>query len=163
MIPRLQNMRISPRVENPQSLLRLTILTLDSIAILLVCTTLGLYYNYAPSTETSDSADWNDPLVLSTLLISLLWTLIISFRPASNPIPLHPGHLVAWELICWIFLAGCTASALTLSSLLDYVRIDEESDDCSGEYGSRGWRCESRIVALQKLQIAAYSLALVIA
>lgn len=154
----------APRIpwgETPQSHLRFTILTLDSIAILLICTTLGLYYKYAPSSESSNNADWNDPLVLGTLIISLLWTLFQSLGP--TPPPLHPGHYVAWELICWLFITGCTVSALMLSSLMHYVNLDDESDDCSSRSGSRGWRCEPRIIALQNLQLAAYILALVIA
>jgi len=149
---------------DPSHITRFVIVFTDLLTMLLLCITLGLFYRWAPWREMEYS-DWSDALMLGVLLISLIWTLIITLRPAWTYLPLHPGHYVAWELISWLFIFGSVLSALLGSELLDMLDIDEQINDCSGleNHYSDSWRCKPRIMSLQKLQIAANSFALVIA
>lgn len=136
------------------------------MAILLILITLGLFYSW-PHWHDETGADWNDPMMLGILLISLIWTLFLHIRPAWTSYPLHPGHYVAWELICWVFILGGVLALLLGSTILDAVGASEQVNNCWAysvpAYEQDAWRCEPRVMLLQKLQIASSALSLVIA
>jgi len=155
-----QNIALHTRSRDASLVLCSIILFLDILTIPLLCITIGLFFRWAPWHELRYS-DWSDALMLGVLLISLTWSLVIILRPAWTSRQLHPGYFVAWELISWLFVFGSVLSALLGSELLDMLDVDEQINNCSGweNDDSDPWRCEPRIMSLQKLQIAAYSFA----
>ena len=92
-------------------------------------------------------------------MISLIWILIVHVRTLLQKPDLHPGHHVAWDLICWLVLLGCTLSALFFSHIIDLLDIDVAPPSCEDGYpGSTDSNCYDNFAALKWVQVAAYTL-----
>lgn len=147
---------------------RFIVLVLDIVAIICLSVTLGLYYKWAPSRILDFEDDWTDPLVLGSLFLSITWIAFIYLRPASTSNELHPGHYVAWELICWVAVAACAVSALLMSNVINIADTsgddDNEAFDCHYIWDEHYcWREAPRMVTVMQLQVASYAFALLIA
>lgn len=148
-------------------LARFAILALDILAIFLLCITTGLYYTWSKRSKSYYNEDWQDPMVIGVLIISLVWTGFVCLRPAWKNSLLHPGHYVAWELISWLFILGCLMPAFVLSSILFGYGGGEFYDrgcDRDNDYysSSTSWEYSSREKPLKGVNATAYLFALIV-
>lgn len=157
--------RIPTKQNGAVARVRFVILLLDIITVVFLCLTIGLRTCWTKE-QCYEWANWNDPLVLGVVGISLIWTCFLHVRPAFRKTPVHPGHYVAWELICWLFISGCTAPALVMSPLLEvgaesYSYSDEKCRYGVSELSHNSRECP-RMAFLTMLELLAYSIALLL-
>ena len=158
--------------------LRIVVLTLDIATLTTLAVSLNLYSKWIPSTSypttalhpitNTDKTDW---IVLAAIVISLVWTIFVTIRLALTRKPLHPSLSAASELICLVWLVACIIPAFVLreSSLGNLAAISNTCDE-QGKVamiligGARvNWVCMPHLDTLKKVQMAAYSLACVVA
>ena len=155
--------------------LRISILVLDTVTIVSLLVSIGLYNRWIPSISYPTTAlkpakhtDWTDPVVLAAVLLSFIWTTFITVRPAWTSKVLHVGYYIAIEFTCLASLLACTVPAFQLrdSEFENIVAISNTCDqgtDTSMTGQNVPWVCMPHINTLKKLQIASYSVACVIA
>ena len=158
--------------------LRIAILILDIATLTTLAVSLNLYSKWIPSTSypttalhpitNTDKTDW---IVLAAIVISLIWTIFITIRLAFTRKALHPGISAGFELVCLIWLIACIIPAFVLreSSLGNLAAIsntcDEEAKVAMTLIGGAEvkWVCMPHLDTLKKVQVAAYSLACIVA
>ena len=160
--------------------LHIAILVLDIATLTTLAVSLNLYSKWIPSTSypttalhpitNTDKTDW---IVLAAIVISLIWTIFITIRLAFTPHKALPLSLTtAFELICLIWLIGCIIPAFVLrkSSLGNLAAISNTCDagakvalTLTGGGAAVKWLCTPHLDTLKKVQIAAYSIACVVA
>lgn len=152
-----------PRSSKTTIYIRLVVLILDVISIILLLTTIALFYTW-PTHHLHAGDDWTDFTLLGLILLSLTWTLFILLRPVKTTKPLHPGHTVAYELLLWLFLLAGTLAVICGGTVLDAAGTSEQVNNCwireVEEYERDAWRCEPRVMVLQKMQISGISFGL---
>lgn len=151
--------------------LRIAILVLDFTTIITLSISLGLYRKWIPDTsypttalQPSKRTDWTDPIVLTAALVSFVWTIFVTIRPAWTSKALHLGFYVAFDFICLVWLLACTIPALTLreSGFKNLVAISKSCDmgTVTSMNGSKvPGVCMPHLDTLKQLQIAGNSVA----
>ena len=171
----------TPNLRNPiiTLTLRIAILTLDIATLTTLSVSLNLYSKWIPSTSypttalhpitNTDKTDW---IVLAAIVISLVWTTFITIRLAfTQKAPPHLAITTGFELVCPSWLIACIIPAFVLraSSLGNLAAI---SNTCDVESqvamtlvggGEIKWVCVPHLDTLKRVQMAAYSLACVVA
>lgn len=166
--------------------LHIFILTLDLATLTTLAVSLTLYSAWIPATSypttalhpitNTDKTDW---IVLAAVVISLTWTTFITIRLAFfTRKTLPPALTTAFELVCLVWLIACIIPAFVLrkSSLGSLAAISTTCDDddeqgnvaltdSSGGGAGAGvkWVCMPHLNTLKKVQVAAYSVACVVA
>ena len=157
--------------------LHIAILLLDIATLTTIAVSLNLYSKWIPSTSypttalhpitNTDKTDW---IVLAAIVISLVWTIFITIRLAFTPKAPHPTFTTAFELVCLVWLIACIIPAFVLreSSLGNLAAISNTCDEAGVALTLIGgaevkWVCMPHLDTLKKVQIAAYSLACVVA
>ena len=158
--------------------LRIAVLTLDIATLTTLSVSLTLYSKWIPSTSypttalhpitNTDKTDW---IVLAAIVISLVWTTFITIRLAFTQKAPNPGITAGFELVCLAWLVACIVPAFVLraSSLGNLAAIsntcDVDSQVAMTLVGGAEikWVCVPHLDTLKKVQMAAYSLACVVA
>lgn len=168
-------LHVPARRRGPTFGLRIAILALDSITVIALSVSLGLYHKWIPITSYPTTAlnpinhtDWTDPIVLAAVLFSFMWTNFITVCPAWTSKALHLGFYVAFEFVSLVWLLACTIPALMLRES-DFKVLLAISNTCdmgtvtlmNGD--KEPWVCMPHLKTLKKLQIASYSVACAIA
>ena len=161
--------------------LRIAILTLDIATLTTLAVSLTLFSRWIPSTSypttalkpitNTDKTDW---IVLAAIVISLSWTIFTTTRLAffTHKNPPHPSLTTAvFELVCLVWLITCIIPAFVLrESSLGHLAAISKTCDVEAIVAMRligggevRWVCVPHLDTLKKLQMAAYSLACVVA
>ena len=160
---------VPARRRGPAFGLRIAILALDFTTVITLSVSLGLYHKWIPGTSYPTTAlkptnhtDWTDPIVLAAVLVSFMWTIFITVRPAWTSKDLHLGFYVAFEFVSFVWLLACTIPALVLRKS-DFKVLPAISTVQLKNGDKVPWVCMAYLNTLKKLQIANYSVACAIA
>lgn len=158
--------------------LRIAVLTLDIATLTTLSVSLNIYSKWIPSISypttalkpitNTDKTDW---IVLAAIVISLIWTTFIILRLAFTRRAPPPMMTAVFELVCLVWLVACIIPAFVLreSSLGNLAAISNTCDDenkvamtLTGGAEVK-WVCMPHLDTLKKVQVAAYSVACVVA
>ena len=158
--------------------LRIAVLTLDIATLTTLAVSLSLYSKWIPSTSypttalhpitNTDKTDW---IVLAAIVISLVWTTFITICLAFTHKAPPPVLTSIFELVCLVWLVACIIPAFVLreSSLGNLAAISNTCDEgnkvamtLTGGAEVK-WVCMPHLDTLKNVQMAAYSVACVVA